>query len=189
MLEAVTGGGAAAARRKRRVKEVVVTEAYPESAYNLAPSGGLLPECACMCVCVCVCRPPAATSAGPHNTAHARSQQGKLHAGCTELPAPRCCKGCAAITCTSCQPACSSPTATLHWHITEHFSRPDRRGSAPQNAPQRRLWVRADDLRTATPHEVLTGWRRHFPAASVYSHLDTSPPSHHITRCMSHARR
>ncbi|KAI3427018.1 hypothetical protein D9Q98_006960 [Chlorella vulgaris] len=38
MLEAVTGGGAAAARRKRRVKEVVVTEAYPESAYNLAPS-------------------------------------------------------------------------------------------------------------------------------------------------------
>lgn len=75
MLEAVTGGGAAAARRKRRVKEVVVTEAYPESAYNLAPSGKLLPECACMCVCVCVCRPPAATSAGPHNTAHARWQQ------------------------------------------------------------------------------------------------------------------
>ncbi|PRW50835.1 U3 small nucleolar RNA-associated 14-like protein A [Chlorella sorokiniana] len=43
MLEAVTGGGAAAARKRRRVKEVVVTEAYPEAAYNLpAATGGEL---------------------------------------------------------------------------------------------------------------------------------------------------
>lgn len=39
MLEAVTGGGAAD-RRRRKAKEVVVTEAYPESAYNLPASGG-----------------------------------------------------------------------------------------------------------------------------------------------------
>ncbi|KAL4441441.1 hypothetical protein ABPG77_001945 [Micractinium sp. CCAP 211/92] len=37
MLEAVTGGGAAE-RRRRKAKEVVVTEAYPESAYNLPAS-------------------------------------------------------------------------------------------------------------------------------------------------------
>lgn len=39
MLEAVTtGGGAAAERRKRRARDAVVTEAYPEAAYNLPPS-------------------------------------------------------------------------------------------------------------------------------------------------------
>ncbi|PSC76740.1 U3 small nucleolar RNA-associated 14-like protein A isoform A [Micractinium conductrix] len=45
MLEAVTGkGGAAAERRRRRAREVVVTEAFPESAYNLpaAAAGGEL---------------------------------------------------------------------------------------------------------------------------------------------------
>lgn len=41
MLEAVTGkGGAAAERRRRRAREVVVTEAFPESAYNLPAAGG-----------------------------------------------------------------------------------------------------------------------------------------------------
>lgn len=39
MLEAVTGGDAAAARKRRRAKEVVVTEAYPEAAYNLPAAG------------------------------------------------------------------------------------------------------------------------------------------------------
>jgi hypothetical protein len=38
MLDAVTGGGAAD-KRRRRAREVVLTEAYPESAYNLPPSG------------------------------------------------------------------------------------------------------------------------------------------------------
>lgn len=48
MLEAVTGGGAAAERKRRRVQEVVVTEAYPEAAYNLPAAGeGHAAQCSC----------------------------------------------------------------------------------------------------------------------------------------------
>lgn len=123
MLEAVTtSGGAAAARKRRKAREVVVTEAYPESAYNLPAAGELAAELAARVgglVGVNLVPPSGDAS---HNAL---------------LPLRAC-------TCCPCLHACMC----LHQHA-EYFSRPERRGGARTAAAG--CGCRADELRRVNP--------------------------------------
>lgn len=155
MLEAVTGGGAAA-RRRRKAKEVVVTEAYPESAYNLPASGEAdsLPPA------------PGARALGSKGMpARRRVPARPALPSCWERRVPRP----PGASCASRRIA--RPPPRLHTRSTF----PALKGRGARCAAGR-LWGRADELRRAAL-QCIQAAAEPFPEAAVYSHCNITWPN------------